>query len=530
MFGTKNYVKEDNLFKTITLKIKNFFKKNKSPIPFAEYSQANLQQKKTEKRVSDSFKQEDKKNKKPVKKTESKIPEKKEAIKPKKKPWAISQYPVPKVEGKIRFQDLNLSTSIIHAIADLKFEYCTPIQAAILPEALQGKDAIGKAQTGTGKSAAFIITIISHLQKNPIKGGPKRGFPRALILAPTRELAVQIEKDTLTLTKYTPFKVISLFGGMGYEKQKNLLKQKSFDIVIATPGRLIDFNYQKLIHLRNIELLVLDEADRMLDMGFIPDVRKIVYKTPHKDKRQTMFYSATFTPEVSRLAEQWTKDSITIDIEPENVATTSVQQIIYLVTSNEKFTLLYNLLKENKTDKVLIFTNRRDQARDLHNKILQYGFSAAHISGEVQQKKRMSALENFRNGITKILVATDVAGRGIHIDGISHVINYHLPQDPENYVHRIGRTGRAGASGISISFASEDDSFNIPDIETFLGEKLVCEHPDDSLLVDLPAPSKKAETRPLIKKQPDRNKNYRKKNYQGKKQGTINKYNKNIAK
>lgn len=495
------------MLKTVVQKLKKFFSKKKSPIPFAEYSQSKISDKQVVEKQTP--KRKTKQPERPIKQVDQ---QKKPPVK-RKKPWSPAQYPVPKVDGKIRFHDLKLSNSVMHAIADLKFEYCSQIQAGILPDAIKGTDAIGKAQTGTGKSAAFIITIISRLQKNPIKGGPKRGFPRALILAPTRELAVQIEKDTLQLIKYTPFKVISIYGGMGYEKQKSLLKTKSYDIVIATPGRLIDFAYQKLVKLSNIEILVLDEADRMLDMGFIPDVRKIVYQTPHKSKRQTMFYSATFSPEVSRLSEQWTKDPVLIDIEPENIATQTVQQIVYLTINSEKFTLLYNILKKDAVDKVLIFTNRRDEARKLHQELIRYDFKAALISGEVHQKKRMSALETFRSGKTPILVATDVAGRGIHIDAISHVINYHLPEEPENYVHRIGRTGRAGASGISISFASEDDSFQIPDIETFLEDKLICEHPDDSLLEAITATPKKLEAKPQKMRDKQNPRTYKKKTY-----------------
>lgn len=502
------------MLKSVVQKLKDLFTKKKSPIPFAEYSQSKL--------VDGDPKSVKPKDPSPKKTVTNKSKQQPKSVnnqpKKRKKPWALTQYPIPKAEGKIRFHDLGLSTSVMHAIADLKFQYCSPIQAGILPDAIKGTDAIGKAQTGTGKSAAFIITIISRLQKNPIKGGPTKGHPRALVLAPTRELAVQIEKDTLELIKYTPYKVISIFGGMGYEKQKTLLKSKSYDIIIATPGRLIDFCYQKLIKLNKIEILVLDEADRMLDMGFIPDVRKIIYQTPHKNKRQTMFYSATFSPEVSRLAEQWTNDSVFVDIEPETIATKTVQQLVYLTTNDEKFTLLYNMLKDSDVDKVLIFTNRRDEARSLNTELQKYNFKSALISGEVHQKKRMSALEAFRSGKTPILVATDVAGRGIHIDAISHVINYHLPEEPENYVHRIGRTGRAGASGISISFASEDDSFQIPDIEKFLGDKLICQYPDDYLLATLPKPPKKPEVKQQQKKTQSKPRNYKKKNnYKGKK-------------
>ncbi|GAB6096325.1 ATP-dependent RNA helicase RhlB [Desulfatiferula olefinivorans] len=415
-------------------------------------------------------------------------PEKQETL----APWSIDDFKVPPAEGKVRFHDLDLPPSILHAVADLNFQYCTPVQAGILPQALSGKDAIGQAQTGTGKSAAFLITIFTHMFKHPVKGGPPKGQPRALILAPTRELVLQIEKDALDLSKYTPFKILSVFGGMGYEKQTRALKEKSFDVIVATPGRLIDFKNKQLIKLDKVEILVLDEADRMLDMGFIPDVRKIVYSTPHKDQRQTFFYSATFTPEVTRLAEQWTREPCKVEIEPEHVAAESVRQVIYITTTSEKFSLLYNLITQEKLERVLVFTNRRDQARDLSRKLSNHGISTALISGEIQQNKRIRALEDFREGKCRVLVATDVAARGLHVDDISHVINYNLPQDPESYVHRIGRTGRAGTQGISVSFACEDDSFHIPDIEAFLGNDLVCEHPDDCLLADPPAPVRNA--------------------------------------
>ncbi|MBU1168788.1 MAG: DEAD/DEAH box helicase [Proteobacteria bacterium] len=402
----------------------------------------------------------------------------------------MSDFPVPEVDGKLRFQDLNLADPILHAIADLNFQYCTPVQAGILPDALNGKDAIGKAQTGTGKSAAFLVTIFTHILRNPITGGPPKGQPRALILAPTRELVLQIEKDALGLCKYTPIKILSVFGGIGYDKQMRFLKERSFDVIVATPGRLIDFKNKNLIKLDKIEILVLDEADRMLDMGFMPDVRNIVYSTPHKNKRQTFFYSATVSPEVTRMAEQWTTDPVKIEIEPEQVASDSVKQVIYITTSKEKFPLLYNLITKENLERVLVFTNRRDQARDLALKLSRYAITTSLISGEIHQNKRIKALEDFREGKCRVLVATDVAARGLHVDDISHVINFNLPQDAENYVHRIGRTGRAGTKGISVSFACEDDSFHIPDIEAFLGNDLICEHPDDELLKTLPPPSR----------------------------------------
>ena len=418
----------------------------------------------------------------------SKTGSKVSSIKTPRPTWQVSQFEVPEAEGKCRFHTLGIPTTVMHAISDLGFEYCTPIQAEILPKALAGSDVTGKAQTGTGKSAAFLINIFTTLLKNPIKGKRPTGTPRVLIIAPTRELVLQIEKDARDIGKHTQIQIQSILGGMQYDKQKQVLIRKPIDIMVATPGRLLDFQRQKILHLNQVEILVIDEADRMLDMGFIPDVRKIVYSTPHKNKRQTMFFSATLKPEVERLAEQWTKNPVHVEIEPEHVAAESVKQLVYIVTTDEKFALLLNLINGQNLERVLVFVNRRDQTRRLSERLQRYRINCAILSGEVPQNKRIKTLENFRNGKVRVLVATDVAARGLHVEGISHVINFTLPQDPEDYVHRIGRTGRAGASGISVSFACEEDSFYIPAIEEYLGNPLVCEQPDEALLTVPPPP------------------------------------------
>ena len=410
--------------------------------------------------------------------------------------WDPSQFQVAPAEGKVRFHDMDLPGKIMHAIADLGFEYCTPIQAELLPKALKGSDTTGKAQTGTGKTAAFLINIYTQLLRKPLQGNRRPGVPRVLILAPTRELALQIEKDALDIGKHTDIKIQAVFGGLGYDKQKRALAEKIVDIIVATPGRLLDFQRQKLVRLYKVEILIIDEADRMLDMGFIPDVRKIVHSTPTKEKRQTMFYSATITKEVERLAEQWTRDPVHVEIEPEHVAAESVNQMVYTVTNDDKFPLLVNLILEQKLERVLVFTNRRDQTTRLADRLLRYGINCDVLSGDVPQNKRIRTLESFRNGGIRVLVATDVAARGLHVEGISHVINFTLPRDPEDYVHRIGRTGRAGATGISVSFACEEDSFYIPPIEEFMGEPLHCIQPDDKLLKlppqdPLPTPPRK---------------------------------------
>lgn len=396
--------------------------------------------------------------------------------------WSIDEFQVPEVEGQTRFHDMDLAPSIMRGIAKLGFEYCSPIQAEILPHTLEGSDAIGKAQTGTGKTAAFLITIFNDLLANPLEGERFLGEPRALVIAPTRELVMQIAADAEDLARYTGLKTVTLIGGMDYQKQLNRLGSDVVDLVVATPGRLIDFTGRRDVNLEHVELLVLDEADRMLDMGFIPQVKRIVRQTPKKECRQTLLFSATFTEDIINLSSQWTLDPVTVDIEPEHVATDSVDQRIYLATSEERFRILTNLLRSEDATSVIVFANRRDQVRRLHERLSKAGIRCGMLSGEVAQAKRTKTLEDFKRGNIAVLVATDVAGRGIHVEGVSHVVNYNLPEDPEDYVHRIGRTGRAGASGTSISFASEDDAFLLPDLEVLLGTPVKCEHPPAELL------------------------------------------------
>lgn len=396
--------------------------------------------------------------------------------------WTVDQFKVPAVEDKTRFHDLGLDDRLMHAIADLGFEYCSPIQAGILPQTLQGHDAIGKAQTGTGKTAAFLVTIINDLLNNPIEDERFAGEPRALIIAPTRELVVQIGEDAQLLTKHAGLRVATLIGGMDYQKQLNHLQNALVDIVVATPGRLLDFQSRGDLYLDQIEILVLDEADRMLDMGFIPQVRRIVRSTPRKENRQTLLFSATFTPEILSLTEQWTFDPFSLVIEPESVATDTVDQKVYIISTDEKYQVLKNIIKLPEAESVIVFANRRDQTRKLYERLRKNGVRCGILSGEIAQNKRSSTLKKFKDGELQVLVATDVAGRGIHVDGISHVINYTLPEDPEDYVHRIGRTGRAGATGTSISFACEDDAFLLAPLEELLGSKLSCEQPPEDLL------------------------------------------------
>jgi ATP-dependent RNA helicase RhlB len=327
--------------------------------------------------------------------------------------------------------------------------------------------------------------------KKPIRGKRSPGTPRVLIVAPTRELVLQIAEEANILSAHSRCTIVSVFGGMDYEKQRRKLHGRPVDIIVATPGRLLDFKRRKDLNLKKVEILVLDEADRMLDMGFIPDVRQIVYSTPHKDKRQTLFFSATLTPDVTRLSESWTRNPVSVEIEPEQVAVETVEQVVYIVTTDEKFALTYNIITRKKLQRVLVFCNRRDETRRLAEMLDRYRIDCAVLSGEVPQKKRIRTLERFKEGKIRVLVATDVAGRGIHIEDMDYVINFTLPHDPEDYVHRIGRTGRAGAAGTSISFACEEDSFYIPAIEEFIGRSLHCIPPEESYLDLPPAPRRR---------------------------------------
>jgi len=391
------------------------------------------------------------------------------------------------VGAKASFHDFDLPESLLKAVDELGFEYCTPIQAQSLKVTLSGHDVTGKAQTGTGKTAAFLSTIINDLLKNPIEEERYVGEPRALIIAPTRELVMQIAKDALLLTKYTGLKVTTLVGGIDYQKQQKILDDEVIDIVAATPGRLLDFVRNRNIDLSMIELLVLDEADRMLDMGFMPQVRQVIAATPKKEFRQTMLYSATFSNDILELAERWAVNPVKIEVESQQLTTDNVNQIVYLVTTDQKYSLLYNLIQSEEGERVIVFTNRRDQARRMADNLHRNNVSVGLLTGEVSQPKRVRTLEEFKNSTIQVLVATDVAGRGLHIDDISHVVNFNLPEEAEDYVHRIGRTGRAGSLGTSISFADEDESFLIPGIEQTIGMKLPCEHPPEELLTKPPS-------------------------------------------
>ena len=396
----------------------------------------------------------------------------------------------------VSFDSFDLQQPLRDAIAKAGFEFCTPIQAQSLVHTLAGHDVTGKAQTGTGKTAAFLITIINDLLTNPIEAERFLAEPRALIIAPTRELAMQIANDSVQLTEFTDLHTVTLVGGEDYQKQTRALDAKPVDIVVATPGRLLDFVSNDKLYLGLVELLVLDEADRMLDMGFIPQVRQVVARTPKKECRQTLLFSATFTPDIIELGSRWAMDPIMVEVEPEQVAAVDVNQIVYLVTTADKYNLLYNLITEPESKKVLVFSNRRDQVRRLADNLYRNGINCGALSGEIPQNKRIRTLEAFKTGKLRVLVATDVAGRGLHISGVTHVVNYTLPEEAGDYVHRIGRTGRAGAVGISISFACEEDSFLLQAIEEKLGHKLDCIHPEEGLLERAPGFVREVQSRP----------------------------------
>ena len=404
--------------------------------------------------------------------------------------WQPGSFQVPPAEGKKRFQDFDLPSEVMHAIADQGFQYCTPIQALSLAQALAGQNVAGRAQTGTGKTAAFLIALLTRYLRHP-GGRPNMvGAPRALVIAPTRELVIQISRDADSLGKYCGLRYLAVYGGMDHERQRRELTAGPVDLLVATPGRLLDYVQSRVINLSQVDTLVIDEADRMLDMGFIPDVRRIVRHLPPAERRCTMLYSATLDDEVMRLASQWMTAPVRVEIEPEHVAVDTVTQLVFVISSREKFNVLYNLLRRHADRRVLVFCNRRDSTEHVAEKLRRHGIACEMLSGDVQQSRRLRALEDFRSGKVRVVVATDVAGRGIHVDDIGFVVNYDFPYEPEDYVHRIGRTGRAGHAGTSISFADENESFIIPAIEKFLGEPLKCTHPDDELL--LPPPDQRS--------------------------------------
>ena len=427
--------------------------------------------------------------------------------------WKLESFQVKSAEGKKRFHDFDLPSEIMHAVADLGFEYCTPIQALSLEHALAGKNVAGKAQTGTGKTAAFLIAILTRYLRSPEKRMDKSGVPRALVIAPTRELVIQICKDAASIGKYCGLRTLAVYGGMDYDRQKREVQAEPIDLLVATPGRLLDYSRQRVIDLSQVDTLVIDEADRMLDMGFIPDVRVIMNRLPRKDRRGTMLYSATLSKDVMRLASQWMDEPVHIEIESESVTTDTVEQVVYVVTASEKFTVLYNLLQKYPDTRILVFCNRKVTTEGIVRKLQRLNISCEMLSGDVNQNRRLRVLEDFREGKVRIVIATDVAGRGIHVDDVGFVVNYDFPYEAGDYVHRIGRTGRAGQEGTAISFADEDESFIIPEIEAFINQPLKCTMlmGDDPLMADIPRPGRSRPPKAPAKREPQKPSNESKK-------------------
>jgi len=383
----------------------------------------------------------------------------------------------------LRFEDLPLSAGLLRGIADAGFAQCTPIQSKTLPIALEGQDVAGQAQTGTGKTAAFLLAMFHRLESAPrlaIDDGPPA--PRALILAPTRELAVQVHADATALGKHLPFTLGLAFGGTDYDKQRDQLAA-GVDVLIGTPGRIIDFYKQRVFGLRGIQVLILDEADRMFDLGFIKDIRYVLRRLPEHHRRLNMLFSATLSHRVLELAYEHMNDPELVRIEPDKMTVDRVTQSIYFPAMDEKLPLLLTLLRDRDPHRTMVFVNTRREADRLRDALVHNGIKAEALSGDVPQKKRLRMLKEFQAGELAVLIGTDVASRGLHVPGVSHVFNYDLPQDPEDYVHRIGRTARAGATGDAISFGCETYAISLPDIEDFIGRKIPVATFDHSALM-----------------------------------------------
>ena len=382
------------------------------------------------------------------------------------------------------FESLPIPEIVLKGIRDADFKYCTSIQEKTLPISLSGKDIAGQAQTGTGKTAAFLITLFTRLLNNPKPKPKRKGWvaPRALVIAPTRELARQIDIDARLIGGHCKLTIMCIYGGMDYEKQRNQIKNGA-DVLIVTPGRIIDYYKQKLFSLKELEVLVVDEADRMFDMGFILDLRYLFRNCSPYDKRQSMLFSATLNYKVMELAYEHMNNPVKIMVEPGKAVVDDIKQALYHVGLHEKFNLLLGLLKKESGEKVLIFCNTKMWAERLELLLKHNNYVAALISGDLHQKKRISVLEDFKTGKLNILIATDVASRGIHVDNITHVINYDVPQDPEDYVHRIGRTARAGAKGTAITLCCENYALHLERVEQYLKNKIPVEWAEEELFL-----------------------------------------------
>ncbi|MEO8802783.1 MAG: DEAD/DEAH box helicase [Rudaea sp.] len=386
----------------------------------------------------------------------------------------------------IFFDSLELQPSLLSGLHAAGFTRCTPIQALALPVALQGRDVAGQAQTGTGKTAAFLVTIAQRLLTRPAFNERGPADPRALVIAPTRELAIQIDKDFHSLCAGTGLTSALIYGGVDYDKQRQQLRD-GVDIVIATPGRLLDYFKQHVFAFSAVEIMVIDEADRMFDLGFIKDVRYILRRLPERDRRQCLLFSATLSHRVLELAYEHMNEAEKLTVDTENITADRVRQVVYFPSTEEKLPLLIHLLSRIDTHRSMVFVNMKVAAEKVARRLQRQGFRVGMLSGDVPQKKRQSLLARFQRGEIEILIATDVAARGLHIPDVSHVFNYDLPQDAEDYVHRIGRTARLGAEGDAISFACDMYAQGLPDIEAYIEQKIPVERVTPELL-EIPPP------------------------------------------
>ncbi|AIN13493.1 ATP-dependent RNA helicase RhlB [Yersinia pseudotuberculosis] len=394
-----------------------------------------------------------------------------------------------------KFSDFALHPLVVEALENKGFQYCTPIQALALPLTLSGRDVAGQAQTGTGKTLAFLASTFHYLLSHPAEEGRQTNQPRALIMAPTRELAVQIHSDAESLSQVTGLKLGLAYGGDGYDKQLKVL-ESGVDILIGTTGRLIDYAKQNYINLGAIQVVVLDEADRMYDLGFIKDIRWLFRRMPSVDKRLNMLFSATLSYRVRELAFEQMNNAEYVEVEPLQKTGHRIKEELFYPSNEEKMRLLQTLIEEEWPDRCIIFANTKHRCEEIWGHLAADGHRVGLLTGDVAQKKRLRILEDFTKGDLDILVATDVAARGLHIPLVTHVFNYDLPDDCEDYVHRIGRTGRTGESGHSISLACEEYALNLPAIETYTGHSIpVSKYNSDALLTDLPAPKRLARTR-----------------------------------
>ncbi len=369
---------------------------------------------------------------------------------------------------EVRFDQLDLPEQLVRALHENNFEFCTPIQAKTLPLSLAGKDVSGQAQTGTGKTISFLLALFTRLMAQNEDNSNRL---RALVIAPTRELAYQIYQDAITLNKHLNFNIGLAYGGKDYQQQRQII-ESGIDILIGTPGRIIDYYKQSVFKLDAIEVMVLDEADRMFDLGFIKDIRFLLRRLPPASQRLSMLFSATFTYRVHELAYEHMNNPESIKIEGEKVTAEKISESIYYPAMEEKLPLLIKLLTQIEQGRCLVFVNTKYVGDRVYRTLRANDFKAGLLSGDIQQHKREKLLQAFKQGRTKILVATDVAARGLHIENVSHVFNYDLPQDCEDYVHRVGRTARAGADGNAISFACEQYAINLTDIEEYIGHPL----------------------------------------------------------